>query len=183
MAENRIVEGFLYYTDNDAVLAAQEQKKVEYLEQRMDYRHPETVLKLYNRALQERIFKTPIGLMYLKHLREFLLEQEGIDKENIQPIPLYMTFDGEIRERTNPAKKRIQPATKKKSMALPISVMLNVGLIIAVIAMFVIALNASQPNILNYKDNLVNQYSAWEQELTEREKAVREKELELKIAE
>lgn len=183
MENNRIAEGFAFYTDKDAVLATQEQKKIEYLEARMDYSNPESVLKLYVRAIRERIFKTPVGMMYLKHLQQFLLEQEGINQEEIVPIPMYVTFDSEIREQTNPAKKRVQPSQKKskKSNALPVSIILNIALIGAVIAMFVITLNSNQPNILNYEKNLVNQYSSWEQELTEREQIVREKELELKL--
>ena len=47
--------------------------------------------------------------------------------------------------------------------------------------MFVITLRGSTPNVINYKIALTNQYAAWEQELTQREKAVKEKEQELGI--
>ena len=50
-----------------------------------------------------------------------------------------------------------------------------------VLAMFVITLRGSTPNVINYKIALTNQYAAWEQELTQREKAVKEKEQELGI--
>lgn len=185
MGTNRTAEGFTFYTENDAALAVQEQKKIEYLESRMNYNNPEGVLKVYTRAVQERIFKTPVGMIYLKQVQQYLLEQEGINPEDVLPIPLFVSFDGELREQPNPARARIQPSKKKekKSMALPVSIILNVGLIVLVISMFAITLNSSQPNILNYEKNLVNQYSAWEQELTEREQAIREKELELKIGE
>lgn len=176
-----IVDGFDFYTEKDAAIAAQEQKKVAYLEERMNYKHPENVLNIYNRAIRERVFKTPVGILYLKQLQQFLHEQENINQEEILPISLYVSYDEEIRERSNPAKKRIKPAPLKKSNALPISIILNVALVVTVVAMFIIALNASQPNILNYEKNLVNQYSSWEQELTEREQAVRDKELELRI--
>lgn len=181
MSTNREAEGFTFYTEKDAALAAQEQKKVEYLEERMNYRNPSSVLNIYTRAIRERVFQTPVGILYLKKLQKFLEEQPDIPKEEILPIPLFVTFDRELRERSNPAKKRVQPAPPKKSNALPISIVLNIALAAAVIAMFVIALNTDQVNILNYKNNLVNQYSAWEQELTEREAVVREKELELKL--
>ena len=61
------------------------------------------------------------------------------------------------------------------------AVVLNVLLAICVLAMFIIALKGETPNIINYKNNIINQYSSWEQELTERENAVREKERELNI--
>jgi hypothetical protein len=47
--------------------------------------------------------------------------------------------------------------------------------------MFVIAINSNQPNILNYQRVLQNRYAGWEQELTDREQAIRDKERELNI--
>ena len=37
-----------------------------------------------------------------------------------------------------------------------------------------IAWNSETPNIINYRQAVVNEYSEWEQELTRRENAVRE---------
>lgn len=183
LEQNNVVDGFSFSTAKDAALAAQEQKKVDYLEARIPYDNPKGVLNVYRQSIHERIFKTPIGLFYLRHLQDYLQNCEEIAKEDIPPIPLYKKYDGEIRETTSPARNRVMPAKKKKSMALPLSVMINVVLAIAVISMFVITLKADQPNILNYEKALTNRYASWEQELTEREQAVREKERELKLQE
>ena len=43
------------------------------------------------------------------------------------------------------------------------------------------AMSGNNANILNYRNAIVDEYASWEQELTEREKAVREKEQELGI--
>lgn len=179
--QDNLVEGFSFFTEKDAALAVQEQKKIEYLETRVNYNNPAGILNIYQKAIKEHIFKTPVGLQYLRHLQEFLQECPQIDKDSIPPIPLYKNYDGEFREKTSPARNRIIPAKKKKSIALPMSIMLNVVLIVAVIAMFVITLTSDQPNILNYERALTNRYASWEQELTEREQAVREKERELKL--
>ncbi len=64
-----------------------------------------------------------------------------------------------------------------------VSFILNILLVIALCAMFTISLKSDNPNILNYKKNLTNQYASWEQQLTERENAVREKEKELQFTE
>ena len=47
--------------------------------------------------------------------------------------------------------------------------------------MFVIASKSDSDNIINYKRNITNRYSAWDEELKEREKAVREAEKKLGI--
>ena len=47
--------------------------------------------------------------------------------------------------------------------------------------MFTITIRSDNPNILNYKRVITDKYAQWEQELTERENAVRERERELKL--
>ncbi len=86
-----------------------------------------------------------------------------------------------LRGQKTPTHTRIKPADQKKekSQLFHVSIVLNIALVVAVIAMFIISLNSEQPNILNYEKALVDRYAGWEQELTEREQAVREKERQL----
>lgn len=181
---DKVAGGFSFYTDKDAEMAELERKKIEYLEARIDYSQPEKILQLYDKAIHDRIFKTPVGFIYLKHLQDFLRSQKSIAPERIAPIPLYQTY-GELRDEQNPARNRVQPSQKKaekeKVSPLFVSVLLNVLLTVAVIAMFVIALKTDQPNILNYEKAIQNRYATWEQNLSEREQIIREKERELKI--
>ena len=80
------------------------------------------------------------------------------------------------------AQRRVQPSRYSQLRAsLRKSVILNILLILLVIAMFVITLTGNNPTILNYEQKLQNKYAGWEQELTERENAVREKERELSL--
>ncbi len=194
MAEenNRSVGGYEFFTEKDAQLARAEEKRVEYLEERIDYTRPESILYVYEKMIKERVFKTPVGLEYLKKLQQFLLGQEDIPREKVSGIPLYLTFDGELRQETSPARRRVQPSRKKsreqekaerKQLLVNVSFILNILLVIALCAMFTISLKSDNPNILNYKKNLTNQYASWEQQLTERENAVREKERELQFTE
>lgn len=183
LEQNNVVAGFSFSTEKDAALAAQEQKKIAYLEERIHYDNPSEILNVYQKAIRERIFKTPLGIFYLQHLQEFLRSCEDISEEEIPPIPLYKNYEVELRETTSPARKRVVPPKKKKSIAFPVSVILNVILVISVIAMFAITLNADQPNVLNYEKVLTDRYASWEQDLTEREQVIREKERELRIQE
>ena len=78
-------------------------------------------------------------------------------------------------------RERVKPSVKISSdrKKLRTSVIVNLFLVILVIAMFAITLKSDNPNILNYKNAIVNQYASWEQELSEREKQLRQKENEL----
>lgn len=185
MADDRnlSVGGYRFYTEKDAQLAATELRKIEYLEARIDYSRPDSILTVYEKTIHERIFKTPVGLQYLKGLRDYLLERSEIDPQRVPDIPLYNTFSGEVRERSTPARNRIKAAGGKdrEGSGFLISVILNVLLVLAVISMFTITLRSDNPNVLNYERVLINRYAQWEQDLTDRENAVREKEREWKL--
>ncbi len=178
--------GYLFYTEHDEVLAEAEQKKIEYLEARIDYSRPEVILQIYENAIQERIFKTPVGLFYLKQLQGFLLDQPEIVPEQVKPIPLFISFDGELREQTNPTPARVKPSQgkkKKDGAGYQISVLLNILLVLALIAMFTISLNSEQPNVFNYERAVTDKYASWEQELTNREQELKSRELKVKSRE
>ncbi|MBD5461293.1 MAG: hypothetical protein HDR26_10190 [Lachnospiraceae bacterium] len=177
----RVVRGYCFVGEDDAQLASQEEKKIAYLEKHMDYNMPDTVLQIYQKSIDERIFKTPVGYEYLKSIQQYLLASEEIRNEDIPPIRLFVSFQPRMRQATQPARNRVQPPEPRRKVLLPVSLLLNLVLLIAVGAMFVIALKSDQPNILNYETAITNKYSEWEQELTQREKVVREKERELKI--
>lgn len=171
------VGGFCFGSEKDAELAKMEQDKIGFMEKRMQYDKPQTVLAVYNKAIENRIFQTPVGFQYLQKIYDFL-EQEGLQEE-AKSIPLYQsyTFNPYEEMKARMPRRRIQASEYRQLRSrLRKSVILNIFLVILVAAMFVITLTADQPNILNYKRTLLNQYASWEQELTEREAAVREKE-------
>lgn len=175
------IGGYQFYTERDARLAEAELKKIEYLEARMDYSRPEGILSVYVKSIQERIFRTPVGFEYLKKLQEFLKAQPDIRTEAIPDIPLYLNYSGEVRTKGEPVRNRIKTnkeETDKNRNRFLISLLLNFMLAGAIIAMFAITLNSDNPNILNYKKAITNQYASWEQELSEREQIIREKERE-----
>ena len=189
MADNEklSVGGFLFYTERDAQLAAVELKKMEYLEARIDYSRPESVLLVYVKTIHERIFQTPVGFRYLNGLRDFLLKQPEIKPEDVPEIPLFITFSTEAGKQKMAEKNRLEAVGgmgtdgKREKTRFLFSVILNVLLVMAVAAMFSIALRSNNPNILNYERAITNRYAAWEQELTEREQKIREKEKELRL--
>ena len=171
---DHVVSGFAFYSEKDARLAEQERQKIAYLDKRIDRTNLESVLVIYKKALDDRVFRTPVGLEYLRELQGELKAEQDLLGEEIPPIPLWTNF-ADTREKTSPARRRIKPAPEEnKNTTFRLSLIMN-------IAMFIITLNSDQPNVLNYERNLQNKYATWEQELTQREQTVREKERELHI--
>lgn len=177
------VEGYHFGSLEDAEQARLEKKEADYFEARLVGRNPGNMLSVYNKILDEKVFVTPVGWDYVKHLQEEL-RVLGVSEELIRPIPMYVTFSHKkvstmenlVRERIKPSKK-ISPDRKN----LRISLIVNIFLVVLVIGMFIITLQSDNPNIINYKRNITNQYASWEQELTEREKLLRQKENELGV--
>jgi len=184
MADNDklLMNGYRFGSEKDAKTAEEEIKLARYFESRMTGKSGRNRLAVYDQLLDKKVFRTPLGWEYLRHLQEEL-QSLGIPEEEIRPIPMYMTFvhDAEDADRT-PVRERIRPARPKSRVnKYHVSVLINIILVIMVIAMFAITLNSDNPNILNYKNNIINQYASWEQELTERENKVREKENSLQM--
>ena len=177
--EKLSVGGYLFLNEKDAGLAETELKKIEYLEARIDYSRPERILTVYEKSIHERIFRTPVGFDYLQKLRDYLLEQPEIDPDAIPDIELYCRFSGEGQVHSGKIKKSTKDTEKTKQFFI-ISFILNILLIIAIAVMFRITLKSPNPNVLNYERAIIDKYAAWEEELTERERIVREIEKELK---
>lgn len=176
------VGGFSFSSEQDAILARKEEGRVAYLEQRMRYDKPEVVLQVFNKAIDNRLFSTPVGLAYLQKLREYLADNGLMGKA--RNIPLYQDYSADINDRAKrrEARERIAPTTYQNlKLKIRISLIFNIVLIFLVIAMFIITLTSDNPNALNYERAITNKYSQWEQDLTEREKVIRNKEKELSL--
>lgn len=179
--DDLIVGGYKFATVADAETARMEEKKVENLEQHLDYRKPQNVLLVYNKAIENQVFLTPIGLAYLRKMQTEMLKW-GVPAEKIQPVTLYGTFSNKTEN--NSSIRRSIAARKPKveyKGRFVTSLLINIILVLLVAGMFVVSWKSDVPNIVNYRTAVVNEYSEWEQQLEEREQAVREAERKLDI--
>ena len=174
--EDLIVGGYKFATIADAETARIEKKKIDNLEQHLDYRNTQNILLVYNKAIDNRVFLTPIGLAYLQRMQSQLINS-GVPEEKIKPISLYGTFSNKT-ENNSSIRKSIEARGAKVEYRgrFITSVCINCLLVAAIGALIFLSLRSDIPTIVNYKNAVLNQYSEWEQELTERERAVREAE-------
>lgn len=101
-----VVSGFAFYSERDAGLAEQERQKIAYLDKRIDHTDIQSVLAIYKKALEDRVFRTPVGLEYLRELQGELRAREEELGEEVPPIPLWTNF-ADVRTKTSPARRRI----------------------------------------------------------------------------
>lgn len=181
--DNLQVNGYRFGSLKDAEMAREEAEKAKYFKERTKGKNPALLLAFYDKLLDEKVFKTPVGFEYLWDLQG-QMKNAGVPEEKIRPVSVYVNFSYKTGEELDNAfvRQRVRPAKRKKNgNGLWISVCINVLLAVLVFAMFAITLKSDNPNILNYKQAILNEYATWEQELSERENRIREKERELDI--
>ncbi len=177
-----IVEGCRFNSVADAARAREEVKKAAYIRSKMNYNDPESALAIYEKMLSNKIFITPPGGFFLKEVRDRLI-YSGIEEERIPAVPLshmYSFAPAAAAEEVRP-RRRVVPEVDKDLYRnrFIVSACVNVILLLAIVAMFVIAITSANPNVLNYERAVQDKYAAWEQDLTEREKEVRYQEKKL----
>jgi len=182
-----VVNGFAFYSEQEAEQARKEMEGIKYIKEKTNMSNPEMVLKIYNKMVREKMFVTSVGYAYLFDLQEYLLSIPFIKKEDIPPIEVVHPSLQESlkeekqkhKEKLSEVKKKAAKQNQKKSdveQKYKASFLLNIILVISVVGMFLISATSSHPTILNYEEEIVNRYAAWEQELSEREAALREAE-------
>ena len=168
-----VVGGYRFGTVADAETARMEEKKIAAVEKHLDYRKPESVLLVYNRAIENKVFLTPVGMSYLQKIQAQLIKC-GITEDKIRPIPLYATFSNKTENNSSIRRSIESRAPKVEFKARFItSVCVNVLLALALAAIVLLSFESETPNIVNYRTAVINEYSEWEQQLQEREQAVR----------
>ena len=180
--DNLIVEGYQFVSENDAQRATMDASKIRVLETRVKASRPADIKAVYEKSIENKIFKTPIGWIYLAGLRDKLLHS-GFKEEDIIPIPMEVSFTRHSAIENLKVRQRIKPDEKQKNIEFKkvFPIVLDIVLALLVILMFIIAATGESDNIINYKRNVTNRYASWEQDLKEREKAVRQAEKKLGI--
>lgn len=190
---NENVVGYFIYNDrNLADIALKEQEKIMKLEEKIDYENPKLVYALYCKIINEKIFKSPEGILYLVHLEDYLHDNEELLSGEIPSVPfddfvmsyLAESFDDE-RAKLKDKIRDLELAKSKGYKNLKIQKdktdnaiykIIIAAMAIVIIFMIIITSMSSSPNILNYKSKIENEYSDWEMQLKEKEKQLNERE-------
>lgn len=179
--ERAIVEGFWFRSEDEAEQAKKEVEGVKFVKEKLNMEKPEAVLEIYNRMVRQNLFETVIGYSYMKELQAYLYAAPFINHEEILPIPVrHIFFDGQANYSSQTQKKQekeekryVNVDYKKRFFGMT---GIAAALFLCVAAMFAISSTANTPTVLNYEQKLLDRYSEWEEELSDREQRIREKE-------
>lgn len=182
-----IVDGFAFTSESEAEKARKEKEGIRYIKGKIDVNKPDIILQLYNKMVRDKMFVTSVGYAYLADLQEYLHANPAVSDEDILPIevvhPAVQETLNEERYKYRMQIRELKKKADRKSDAdtalqnkYRLSLLGNLILVLSVIGMFLISATSDHPTVLNYENELINRYSAWEQELSEREAALREAE-------
>lgn len=181
------VDGFLFEDEATAQIARKEEEGIRFIKERTALNNPEVVLKLYKKLLEQELFVTPVGIRFLTELQNILLTSVYIAREEIPPIPVKATEPAKEEEPATPVEKVVQKpveAVKKVNKKVDdkvggsykkpfyVALFFSIVLGVSVLGMFAInAISGNNINIINYREQLLNEYAGWEAELkTEEER-------------
>lgn len=185
MAGKNVIDGFSFADSSDLSIAKDEISRIKYIANKMNMENPKGVLAVYDKLIASGIFVTPVGYEYLRTLQNFLYKSSEIPDESIREIPIAISYTDAINARSIERDRKLEEARTSRTLRktfkkeYKISLIVNVVLFVLVLGLFIITLKADNPNMINYRTAIINEYSEWEQELSEREAAVKEKEREL----
>ncbi len=191
----QIIDGFTFENEEMIAQAKKEEEGVRYIKERTPLDNPAVVYNLYNKLLEQNLFSTPVGIRFLIELQNMLYAAESIPNENVKQIPT-TGFVKEVAVRqtiAEPAERKSKSKAKAEKKndsfykkAYYVSLFFAIVFAICVAGMFIITkLSDNNVNIINYRNEIINEYAEWEASLKEKETSLKEweKELEEKEAE
>lgn len=176
--KSRVVDGFVFPSYKEAQIAIKEQQNIDVIRQRTPQSNPNAVYELYTKLIERGIFKTVVGYSFLHELRHQLIDEYHYAEEELPDIeiPKRMEYDSVAEINQGVMKNKFEHLLiVKQRMSIVI-----VALVIMVVGMFVIAVINPNAGYVNTENKVLNKYSAWEEDLQQREQAVKEKEEQLK---
>lgn len=175
--ETLIVDGFVFPSFKEAQIALKEKKNIEIIKENTPLSDDDTCLELYSKLLERDMFKTEIGYQFLHELRQHLITECGYDEESLKNIVLPRKMEYDKVNRIGLLEARIERMTVVQNR-LKIAI---AALAFMVVAMFVIAAINPNAKYINAEHKVADKYSAWQEELEQREQAVKDKEAELNM--
>lgn len=108
-----VVDGFVFTDEKAAQKACQEEESIQYVKDRLDMGNPRMVLQMYHKLLAEQVFETPVGLLYLKELQNYLLTAPELQDEQIEAIFLPEDSNG---VQTDSKEEKAEALQKEQTM-------------------------------------------------------------------
>lgn len=170
----REIDGYEFLNKRDYAKAEKEKTVVEQMKSGVNWKNPSVAFKLYNKILDKNSFSTIIGMEFLRELREIIVKSGISTQEDLRSIPVKKQ---EIKV------DEYQALYEQTKVSSRIRTVIIAFLVLIIAGMLAVSYFTPYNVFSNYEEKIKDQYSAWEQELDEREAELEEREAALKKGE
>ena len=132
--EEYTVNGFLFGSKADVELAKNELNTVKFIDKKIENRNADTVLSVFQGAIERKMFRTPIGYSYLHELQKRMASL-GMDRSRIPAVPLFQVYNNTLNEEDKPRRVTTVPRRKKRDDVVRMNrtlVLINIILILCI---------------------------------------------------
>lgn len=183
---NFLVDGFMFSSPKQYEEAVKEFEAIQYIKEKTDLEDSEKVVKLYIKMNEKPSFHTEVGYHFMKELYDRILETGLLPTEALEPVKVVPSSTLRLSQPVE-EKRKLSDGTKNGKQLEEYKVkyrnsrIINVFFIVILAVMLVIAFKGDYSYIGDYEEKIKNKYSAWAEELNQREQRVLDKERELGI--
>ena len=178
------LEGYVFQNRNDFAKAKKELEAIAYIRSNSDLNNATLVLKIYDKLLDKGTFQTVVGYMFLKELRQTILEDSTISKGKVRSIPIKYSEPAKIKEKENEEDRCAEAkradmfqALYEKEKAKKISTKIVIGFLVCIIIGMLVAAQFTPYSLFtNYEDKIVNKYENWQKDLEQKEAELEQRE-------
>ncbi len=182
--------GYVFSSNAEMEFAKKEAAGIQHINSKINYDDAASLLAIYNKLLERDLFTTVVGIDFLRNIRKILMEEYDYSSAELKSVPVHLTGiskeDQEVNDQImKTLKKNDNQKKEKPKKVLNISLLKPLVVVVAIAAILVVIVfiqfrvysDSENLNILNYKARLERQYESWEEDLTERERVLNEKNL------
>lgn len=171
-------QGYSFDNEKEASLAQHEYKNIQTIKNKIDMNSKDNILLIYNKTVSRNLFKTPIGIAFLKELRDCLTEQYHVSEPELAKIPVPTFSNKPVTKEERDIDSMQKEITKLKHVKgkLKIAVVILVAMIGC---MFYITATNKNTGFINAEEKVLNKYSSWEDQLNKKEQELKEREAKL----
>jgi len=176
------LDGFVFQNRNEFAKAKKELEAIAYIRSNSDLNNATLVLKIYDKLLDKGTFQTVVGYMFLKELRETILEDSTISKGKVRSIPIKFSEPAKIREKEEDRCAEAKRADMfqelyEKEKVKKISTKIVIGFLVCIIIGMLVAAQFTPYSLFtNYEDKIINKYENWQKDLEQKEAQLEQRE-------
>lgn len=156
-----IIDGYRFKDSSSYEMAKRELEEISRLKKEYDLLDEKQLREVYDKSIQDKRFKTPIGIGFLREAQKKLVKSEE-QRRTMKAIPIH---DKIIKEDES---SLLRDRIKKLSIVICFLVFL------VIVPFSVVIYDKIRKS--TKEEEMINSYATWKEELTNKERELREKE-------